>query len=115
MGGPKARYLGFRRLYTKDILLAKKYGIQCIRTSVEWARIEPAEGVWDKQELDRPFRLAKFAAKNHVCTIVNLSHFSLPLWVAKKGGLGSDEFPAWFAAYAEKVAQKFSRSGSNTG
>jgi beta-glucosidase len=102
--GIRSGFVGFTKT---DILLAKKYGVQCIRTSIEWGRVEPAEGIWDEQELDRSFQLAKFAKKNGVQMMINLNHFTLPKWAAKKGGWENDDLPALFAAYAEKVAQKF--------
>ena len=59
--GIRPSFSGFSE---EDILRAKAYGVRYIRTSLEWACIEPAEGVWDEAELDRSFRMAKFAKKN---------------------------------------------------
>ena len=98
---------GFVGFTEDDVLLAKQYGIGWIRTSVEWAKIEPEEGVWDARELDRSFRMAKFAKKNGVKFIINLNHFTLPRWVAAKGAWENDDLPKLYAAYAEKVAKKF--------
>jgi beta-glucosidase len=94
-----------------DVLLAKQYGVRYIRTSIEWARIESSEGVWDEKELDRSFRMAKFAKKNGVWMVMNLNHFTLPEWAAAKGGWENDDLPTLFAAYAEKVAKKFKPLG----
>jgi beta-glucosidase len=97
---------GFVGFTNDDILLAKQYGISCVRTSIEWAKIEPAEGVWDEKELDRSFQLAKFATRHGVRMMINLSHTTLPQWGAAKGGWENDDFPALYAAYVLKVAKK---------
>jgi beta-glucosidase len=102
---------GFVGFTEADILLAREYGVQYIRNSIEWARIEPEEGVWDEQELDRAFRMAKFAEKNGVHMMINLNHFALPQWAAAKGGWENDDLPALFAVYAEKVGKKFKPLG----
>lgn len=106
--GVKPGFVGFT---DDDVLLAKKFGISYVRNSIEWGRIEPAEGVWNENELDRAFRKAKFAKKNGVKYIVNLNHFTLPAWAAAKGGWESDYLPALYAAYVEKVAKKFKPLG----
>ena len=102
---------GFVGFTEADILLAKEYGVNYVRNSIEWARIEPEEGVWDEKELDRAFRMAKFAEKNGVHMMINLNHFTLPQWAAAKGGWENDDLPALFAIYAEKVGKKFKPLG----
>jgi beta-glucosidase len=38
---------------------------------------------------------------------VNLNHFTLPQWVAERGGWENDSAVIWFGRYAEKIAQNF--------
>jgi len=38
--------------YEEDIDLLKRAGLNAYRFSIEWARIEPAEGQWDEQEMN---------------------------------------------------------------
>lgn len=91
----------------QDIELAKSLGIQEIRISIEWSRIEPHEGEWNLKELDRYYEYALRMDSLGIKPFINLHHFSLPYWVAKKGGLESDEFPELFARYTKHIAERF--------
>ena len=104
----KPVFVGFTN---DDVLLAKQYGVNYVRTSIEWARIEPSRGVWDEEELERAFQKFQFMVRNDVGVIVNLNHFTLPSWVADGGSWENDELPALFAEYVGKVAQKFKPLG----
>ncbi len=104
----KAYHPGFTE---KDIALAAQLGIQELRFSIEWARIEPAEGVWDRKELARVARLVQIMQRHSIRPFPNLHHFTLPRWVAEKGGLENDSFPYWYARYAGKVAKRLKPFG----
>ncbi|MBI5733122.1 glycoside hydrolase family 1 protein [Candidatus Jorgensenbacteria bacterium] len=90
-----------------DITLTDTLGIKYIRFSIEWARIEPEENVWDEQELKRYVGLARVMQKKNIQPFVNLYHFSLPAWVAHKGGWANDSISYWFNRYTAKVAKAF--------
>ena len=94
-----------------DVSLAKQYGVNSVRDSIEWGRIEPAQGAWDEKELERTFQRFRFMVRNGVCPTVNLNHFALPLWAADKGGWENDELPALYAEYVRKIARKFKPLG----
>lgn len=56
------------------------------RFSVEWARIEPAEGCFSKVELLHYRRMIDVCHANGVEPMVTLNHMTLPLWLASQGG-----------------------------
>ncbi len=94
----------FRR-YPEDIALLAGLGLNTYRYSVEWARIEPAEGIFDETALDHYRRVADAVLAAGLTSMVTLHHFTLPRWVAASGGWLDPATPARFARYCETVAR----------
>lgn len=92
--------------YREDVALIAELGMNAYRFSVEWARIEPAEGEVDDAALDRYADLVAACHENGIAPVVTLQHFTLPRWVAALGGWTSPRMPELFARYAERVAAR---------
>lgn len=93
------------KITLEDITLAEKIGIHELRFSLEWARIEPEEGKFDTAALQYYTLLATEMQRRNIRPFINLHHFTLPLWLAQKGGLTAVEFPLYFERYTSLVAQ----------
>ena len=91
--------------YGRDIALLAGLGFNTYRFSVEWARIEPSEGVFDEAQLEHYRRMVAAARKSKLIPMVTLCHFTLPIWVAAKGGWLSDATPALFERYVRRVVE----------
>jgi len=104
----KAYHPGFT---DQDISLAAQLGIQELRFSIEWARVEPEQGVWDQKELTHAAYLVRTMQRHGIRPFPNLHHFTLPRWVAERGGVENDSFPYWYAQYAGKVAKRLKPFG----
>ncbi len=90
--------------YREDIALLAALGLRVYRFSVEWARIEPEEGVFDPEAL-RHYRAVVAAVRSHeMVPMVTLHHFTVPRWFAAKGGFMSPDAPALFERYCRAVA-----------
>jgi beta-glucosidase len=94
-------------LYANDIALLAGLGFNAYRFSVEWARIEPTEGAFDQAQLDHYVDVVEQCRKRNLVPMVTLYHFSLPVWVAAKGGWLSDETPKLFERYVRTVVEAF--------
>jgi beta-glucosidase len=70
------------------------------RMSVEWARIEPRPGRFDAQALDTYRQMLGALRDAGIEPMVTLHHFTLPEWLAERGGVLADEFPARLARFA---------------
>src|SRR5512140_189798 len=69
-----------------DIALMKQLGANAYRFSIEWSRLEPTEGTWDEGAWRHyADELAQLKAAG-VEPVVTLLHFTLPLWLADRGG-----------------------------
>lgn len=90
-------------LYEEDFKLAKKLGHNAHRLSIEWSRIEPEEGKFNEEEIEHYKNVLKTLKDQGLTVMLTLHHFTLPLWMAKKGGLTNLSFPKYFNRYISKI------------
>src|ERR1700694_1362962 len=69
-----------------DFDLAQSLGINALRLSVEWSRVEPSEGVWDEEALKRYRGMLQALRERGIRPFVTLHHFTTPLWLEAKRG-----------------------------
>lgn len=91
--------------YEEDFDIAKSLGHTAHRFSIEWSRVEPEEGKWNEQEIMHYQNVVQALRTRHIEPFVTLWHWTLPLWLSKKGGMLAPRFPEYFARYAEKIAE----------
>ena len=77
-------------------------GCDAFRLSIEWARIEPAEGVIDDTALARYGGILQACRDRGLEPVVTLHHFTHPAWLGEEFWLQADS-PERFAAYVERV------------
>jgi len=103
---PSADAVDHYNRYEEDILLLKNAGLNCYRFSIEWARIEPAEGKFDKIEVEHYRSMIRFCKDNGVTPIVTLHHFTSPKWLIAKGGWEAETAVEYFRRYCAYIAEK---------
>jgi beta-glucosidase len=82
---------------------AREMGLNSIRFSVEWALVEPQEGVFNQAELDRYADMAIEALKNDITPVICLHHYTDPCWFIDQGGFESEENIHYFVRFARRV------------
>ena len=102
---PSGASLDHYNCYPADVALLARLGFNTYRLSVEWARIEPSEGVFDEAQLAHYRDMVAAVRKNKLIPMVTLNHFTLPMWVARKGGWLSNATPALFERYVRRVVE----------
>jgi beta-glucosidase len=95
---------GYTR-HVADSKLIGGCGFNTYRFSVEWARIEPAEGEFDEAQLRHYREVAEGVRAAGMTPMVTLNHFTLPAWVAARGGWLWDGLPALFGRYCRRVVE----------
>ena len=90
--------------WSEDVELVSSLGLGAYRFSVEWSRIEPAEGEWSKATLDHYRRVCARCHELGLSPVVTLNHFTVPRWLAAQGGWESDTAPERFARFCAAVA-----------
>ena len=96
--------------YDEDIRLLAESGCNAYRFGIEWARIEPEEGRFDRDEITHYRRVLDCCHKNGVTPVVTLMHFSSPAWLISKGGWGNRDVAGYFSRYARFVAEQLGDS-----
>ena len=92
--------------YEEDIRMMKEAGLNAYRFSIEWARIEPEEGKFDKAETEHYRKVLQCCRKYGIEPIVTLHHFSSPVWLIRKGGWEAQSTPADFARYTRYLMEE---------
>jgi beta-glucosidase len=70
-----------------------------LRLSLEWSRIEPAEGQWDSSAIHRYRAMLIDLRDRHLKPIVTLHHFTDPNWFAERGGFADEANIRFFVRY----------------
>ena len=90
--------------WREDLQLVKDMGLDCYRFSIEWSRIEPAQGEFSQAALNHYRELMVAAHELGLKTSVTFHHFTTPRWAAAQGGWSNPEIVNWFAAFVEAAA-----------
>jgi beta-glucosidase len=86
--------------WREDVDVQRRLGLNAARLSVEWGRIEPSPGEIDHEALDRYRAILGAHRDGGLAVMVTLHHFTLPRWMAERGGLLSPELPERLARFA---------------
>lgn len=89
--------------YEKDFDLAKKLKHNAHRLSIEWSRIESEEGKFNQAEIEHYQRVLKALKKREIKVMLTLHHFTLPLWLAQKGGWENLQAPFYFERFVKRI------------
>jgi beta-glucosidase len=91
--------------WREDVEIVRSLGLNAYRFSVEWSRVEPAEGQVSLAALEHYRRMVAACREAGVAPVVTLSHFTSPRWFAAKGGWFHPDAPATFARHCERVVR----------
>ncbi len=89
--------------WQEDISLLREVGLNAYRFSIEWARVEPADGHFSQANLQHYANVLRFCHDSGLTPVVTLHHFTSPRWLMRHGGWGGVETPARFAEYTREV------------
>lgn len=91
--------------YPEDIRLLAEAGLTTYRFSVEWARIEPAEGEFSRAQLLHYRAVIDTCHDLGITPVVTLHHFTTPRWFVESGGWKRPDVVELFARYVGYVCQ----------
>lgn len=96
---------GFLEHAAADFALVASLGLRHYRLSVEWSRVEPAEGRFDEAALDEYRRTCDAARSAGLVPWVNFFHFTHPRWFAARGGFLAPGGRDAFLRYLERAGR----------
>lgn len=95
-----------RKFLREDTELMASMGIRHYRFGLEWARIEPEEGVFSDGEFDKVREEILLLREKGIATLLTIHHFSNPLWFEEKGGFLCPDSPEIFLRLTQKVVER---------
>lgn len=106
---PSGKACDSYRLYREDIDLLAELGHHAYRMSIEWSRIEPAEGQWSTEVVDHYVDLLERLRQKNIKAFVTLHHFSHPQWIEDKGGFKNRDNLRFVERYLEYILPKIAK------
>ncbi|MGB2600955.1 MAG: glycoside hydrolase family 1 protein [Candidatus Omnitrophota bacterium] len=92
--------------FKEDFSLAKELAHNTHRLGLEWSRLEKEDGIWDQNEWDHYKTVLDELIKLGIKPIVTLHHFTLPIWLSRKGGWINDNAASYFSRFAVKAIEE---------
>lgn len=93
--------------FREDFDLARSLNHNAHRFSLEWSRIEPEEGVFSEAGVAHYREVLEALRERGIEPVVTIYHYTLPRWLAEKGGWEHLEIERYFERYAARVAEAF--------
>ncbi len=90
--------------WREDLDLVAGMGLGSYRFSLEWSRIEPAEGEFSVAELDHYRRMCAGCHERGLVPVVTFHHFTTPSWLAARGSFEAPDAPERFGRFCERAA-----------
>jgi len=88
-----------------DFDLSASMGLNAMRLSIEWSRVEPEPGKFDNAALERYAEMLQGLLQRGIEPMVTLHHFSDPLWLGEQGGWENEATIESFTRYVERVVK----------
>ncbi len=96
-------------LYEEDSKILQQLHHGVYRMSIEWARIEPAEGEFRIEEIDHYIKVFESLKSRGIQVSLTMVHFAVPQWFNAKGGFNAMENLPYFERYLEYTVPKIAQ------
>lgn len=93
--------------YEEDFDIAKSLNHNAHRFSIEWSRIEPEEGKFNKKEVEHYRWVIRALRARGMEPFVTLWHWTMPVWFTKIGAFEKLDNIKYFVAFCEFIASEF--------
>ena len=91
--------------YEEDFDILKKLNLNSFRFGIEWSRIEPQEGQWNQAAIDHYKSYISELKKRGIQPVINLWHWTLPVWFTDKGGFVHRRNIDYFVRFVQRIAE----------
>jgi len=95
--------------FCEDFDLAKQLGQRIHRLSVEWSRIEPEPGKFNRKAIAHYHDVFDALKKRKFVIMLTLHHFTNPTWFMKEGGWESRRAARYFVRFVEKMVKEYGK------
>src|SRR5262245_49927531 len=77
-GASAARAADSWNRWPLDVAALRELGANVYRLGIEWSRLEPAPGAWDREAAARYREMLEALRAAHITPMITLYHFTLP-------------------------------------
>src|SRR3990167_3761139 len=95
--------------YEEDFDIVKKLNLNAFRFCIEWSRLEPEEGQWDEDAVEYYRRYIKHLRNRGIEPVLNIWHWTHPVWFEQKGGFKKRSNLIYFNAFVKKIASEYGK------
>lgn len=92
--------------YRQDFKHLKSLNLNSFRFGIEWSRVEPEMGEWDDSAWQHYRDYIDELLKLGIEPIMNLWHWTMPVWFTDKGGFEKRMNLKYFTRFAEKACKE---------
>ncbi len=93
--------------YQQDFGLIGELNLNAFRFTIEWSRIEPRQGIWNKTAVAHYKKYIAELRERGIEPFLNIWHWTLPVWFADLGGFEKRQNLKYFERFVQKVAREF--------
>ncbi len=93
--------------FREDLDLAQNLLHNAHRFSLEWSRIEPEEGRFSEEALQHYRDVLEALKARGMEPVVTIHHYTIPRWLAAKGGWDDGEIEKYFLRYVTRVVDAY--------
>jgi beta-glucosidase len=93
--------------YKLDLAIAEKLHLNAFRFSIEWSRIEPEQGVWNREAIDFYRDYIREIKARGMEPMPTLYHWTVPVWFQDLGGFEHSGNVKFYGRFAEKVIDEY--------
>ena len=104
---PAGRACDHYNRYEEDFDLAKKLNQNAHRFSIEWSRVEPKQGKFDRKEIEHYRKVLLALKKRNIKSVVTLWHWTNPVWFVEMGGWTNKKAIDCFEHYTKIIVKEF--------
>jgi len=98
--------IDFWHKYPEDIaLMQQEFGINTMRISIEWSRVQPEQTVWDEEAIAHYKKIIQEMKKRGITPLIVLHHYTIPTWFEALGGFTQRDNIDDFVEYAARMYQ----------
>jgi len=87
-----------------DLDLCRELGLNSIRISLDWGRLEPAQGKWNDEAFEQYRLMLRLIRSRGMRPFITLHHFTHPTWFENEGAFLNASLIPLFVMYAERAA-----------
>ncbi|MBS1849196.1 MAG: family 1 glycosylhydrolase [Actinobacteria bacterium] len=91
--------------WADDVAVIADMGLGVYRFSLEWSRIEPADGEFSPASIANYRRLCEALRARGIMPMVTYHHFTTPKWLADRGGWENADIVDAFGRYCRMVTE----------